>query len=124
MRMRDCVYLGAALVAAAICAAACENKQDPFAEGGQQQLPDSVSYGQHVQPLLEAHCTDCHASYRQGADRNGAPVVLNLDTYADAVTWSEYANEQIQAGTMPPSGGLSDYQRALFQRWVEQGTPE
>jgi uncharacterized membrane protein len=109
---------------AALCLVACKEKRDPFTDGGQQQLPDTVSYTDHIQPLLEGHCTGCHASYRQGADRNGAPVGIDLDTYSDAVASAERANARIQAGTMPPSGGLSDYERGLFQRWVDQGTQE
>jgi uncharacterized membrane protein len=122
--MSRCLCLGAALGVAALCLAACEEKLDPFVEGGQQQLPDTVSYNDHIRPLLEGHCTGCHASHRQGADRNGAPVGIDLDTYSDAVAWAERSNARIQAGSMPPSGGVSDYERALFQRWVDQGTPE
>jgi uncharacterized membrane protein len=122
--MRTLRRCAVAFLLLAACLVACEDKLDPFVEGGQHQLPDSVSYTEHVKPLLDTYCTGCHASFLQGADRNGAPTGVDVDTYAGAVQWADRSNARIQAGSMPPSGGLSSSDRELFQKWVDQGTPE
>ena len=111
------------LLATALLCLACEDKTDPIGDPS-DGLPDAVTYTQHVKPLLDAHCIQCHATSRQGADRNGAPTGVNCDTYAVAQASADRGNARIQAGTMPPSGGLSQYDRSLFAKWVEQGTQE
>ena len=111
----------AALVALLLC---CGTKNDPVGGSTADNLPDTVTYAEHIRPLLETTCTGCHASAREGADRNGAPTGVDFDTYANIALWAERANARIQAGSMPPSGGLDSDDRALFQKWVDQGLPE
>jgi uncharacterized membrane protein len=84
----------------------------------------SITYTQHIKPILDTRCTGCHSSTRQGADRNGAPIDVNLDTYGGAVASSDRANARIQGGSMPPSGGIPSDERALFQAWIDQGLLE
>ena len=111
------------LLATALFCLGCGDKADPVGEPG-DGLPDLVSYTQHIKPLLDTNCIQCHAISRQGADRNGAPVGVNFDTYANARSSADRADARIQAGTMPPTGGLTTYDRSVFHKWVEQGTPE
>jgi uncharacterized membrane protein len=111
----------AALVTLLIC---CGTKSDPVGGSPADGLPDTVTYTQHIRPLLEANCTGCHASTLQGANRNGAPTGVDFDTYANAVQSAERGNARIQAGSMPPSGGLSPDDKVLFQEWVDQGLSE
>ena len=98
----------------------CGDKIDTIEEMDDSDLPEQVTYGEHIRPILEQHCTMCHALNIQGADRQGAPVGVDLDTYQRAMEWSERSNMRIQGGTMPPSGGLSSYDRSLFQKWIDQ----
>ena len=117
-----------ALAAVILLAAACGGtKTDPAApDGDDDGLPGTVTYTGHVKALLDANCIRCHASSLEGRARNGAPADVNLDTYPAAVAAAQRANVQIQLGTMPFDlpGGLPAFERALFQRWVDQGTPE
>lgn len=102
---------------------ACEDKVDPIGETG-GGLPDQVTYNQHIKPLLDSHCVQCHATFRQGADRQGAPLGVDYDTYVAARASATRGNAAIQAGTMPPGDRLLQYDRSLFAKWVAQGTPE
>jgi len=102
----------------------CGDKMDPIAEFDDSGLPDQVTYGENIQTLIEQNCTMCHAQSIQGADRQGAPVGVDLDTFQRAVEWAERSNIRIQAGTMPPAGGLSSYERSLFQKWIDQDLQE
>ena len=85
---------------------------------------DSVTYTSHIKTILNANCTRCHLAELQGADRNGAPVGIDFDNYGDASTNSTRANARIQAGSMPPGGGLDQSDRDKFQAWINQGVPE
>lgn len=98
----------------------CGTKNDPVESLPQDGLPDTVTYTQHIRPLLETNCTGCHASTLQGANRNGAPTGVDFDTYANAAQSAERGNVRIQAGSMPPTGGIDSYDRALFQKWIDQ----
>jgi len=102
----------------------CGDKIDPIAQIDDSGLPEQVTYGDHIRPLLEQHCTVCHAQNIQGADRQGAPVGVDLDTFQAVVEWAERSNVRIQGGTMPPAGGLSDFDRSLFQKWIDQDLQE
>jgi hypothetical protein len=84
----------------------------------------AVTYCRDIQPILEASCTSCHSSSLAGAARGGAPAGVDYDTYEAAVANSDRGNSRIQAGTMPPGGGVSSTDLALFAAWVAGGTPE
>jgi len=109
---------------ASACVLGCGEKQDP--EGGDDDVDvdGGVTYTEHVAPILDASCISCHAGHLEGADRNGAPVGVNFDTYEAAVESGDAANTRIQAGSMPPSGPLSDDDKAIFQHWVDEGFAE
>jgi uncharacterized membrane protein len=103
--------------------ASCGEKQDPFS--GDSGVNEDVTYTKEIKPILDTNCTGCHASDKQGADRNGAPVGINFDTYADAKANATRANSRIQAGTMPPGGSaLSVEDKAFFQTWLDKGLKE
>jgi len=87
--------------------------------------PAVVTYDGQIKDFLTSYCTRCHSSQLSGADRNGAPVGRNWDTYAGIEPFASLANSRIQAGTMPPTAPKPDAcDRALFQAWVDQGAPE
>ncbi len=112
----------------------CGEKQDPVgatdagmdgqADGQNQSDDDAVSYSKQIASLLNTHCVSCHATTNSGAQRNGAPIGVDFDTYDSAKASAQRANTRIQAGTMPPAGPLSDEEKALFQSWLDQGTRE
>jgi uncharacterized membrane protein len=110
------IYIGLSLF--------CGTKNDSVGGLPEDGLPDTVTYTEHIRPLLEASCTGCHASTLHGANRNGAPTGVDFETYARAAQSAERGNARIQAGSMPPSGGVGSNDRALFQKWVDQGLLE
>jgi hypothetical protein len=103
--------------------AACGDKQDPVHvfDGDGSEV---VTYSSDIKPLLENNCLRCHSVSVSGSDRNGAPVDINFDTYDDIYSHADIANQRIQSGTMPPTGSLSDQEKALFQQWIADGKLE
>jgi uncharacterized membrane protein len=102
--------------------AGCGSKNDPVGSGnGGNGSGENITYTSQIQALLEANCTSCHSSMLSGNARNGAPPNVNHDTYEAAVAAAPRANIRIQAGTMPPGGGLSQADRDLYQHWVDEG---
>jgi len=114
------------LVAAALFVIGCSDKDDPVSStGGNGGNPqDTVTYTADIKTVLDSRCISCHASSLQGAARNGAPAGVNFDTYNAAVASGNRANVRIQAGTMPPAGGIPQSERDLFQQWIDQGLLE
>lgn len=107
-----------------LLATSCGDKIDPVTIF---PPPDDevVSYVEDIKPILDNYCILCHSTGKQGVERQGAPVTLNLNTYEVAVAASPLANIRIQSGTMPPIGAKpTDSERALFQAWIDQGTPD
>jgi mono/diheme cytochrome c family protein len=86
----------------------------------------ATTYTKNILPqIFQPNCLVCHSSILEsGSARNFAPVSVNFDTYTDAVTSSQRANQRVQAGTMPPSGGLSQSEMDLFGKWLDAGAPE
>lgn len=109
-------------VVALACLVGCGEKQDPG--GGGSSGSGSVTYSEDVAPIFDANCIGCHAAYREGAERNGAPVDVNFDTYEGAEESGERANTRVQAGSMPPPGPLSAEDKETFQAWADEGFPE
>ena len=123
MRMYPSTHL-AFLTALLVLAIGCGDKIDPLAGPGGDVGTD-VTYTGQIKQVLDTNCIRCHSSDRQGAERNGAPPSVNLDTYEGAVDASARALVRIQAGTMPPdTGGIPQGDRDLFQAWVDQGLKE
>lgn len=84
-----------------------------------------VSWEGSVAPVLTTWCTPCHASTVPEADRRGAPLGLDFDSWEEA---SRYADRIAAAAgpdtaRMPPGGGLTEEQRAQLVRWADCGAP-
>ena len=107
--------------------AGCGDKIDPITvnppppDGGNSDAV--ISYDMDIKPILDSHCILCHASDKQGLERNGAPVQVNLDSYENVTPFAQNANARIQSGTMPPTGGIPLEERTLFQGWIDQSLP-
>ena len=102
-----------------------EHEDDDGSGGGPDCEGDDVPGYADVD--IFATCTMCHSSTLMGADRNGALVTVNFDTYAAAMTSAAKAVDRVSAGAMPPpSSGLTvtDAEADELERWVLCGTPE
>jgi uncharacterized membrane protein len=100
-----------------------KGSEPPGGDGGVDTVAEVV-YSSNVatiKPLLDTYCAGCHSSALSGTDRNGAPAGIDFDTYEGAVANAEEGNDEIQSGGMPPSGGLSDEDKRLFQLWLDTG---
>ena len=101
----------------------CGSKIDP-----NQILPtgggtEQVTYAGTAKEIFDLNCIFCHSTHKTGNYRNGAPPDVNLDTYEGIAAAISQANPRIQAGTMPPTGGIPLEDRALIQQWVDAGLP-
>lgn len=92
-----------------------------------------VTWHQHLAPLVAEKCAGCHTA--------GGIAPFALTSYDEAKPWAAGMVASIDAGKMPPWGAeetdectppgvfkddirLSDNERELFQRWMDDGTLE
>jgi len=87
----------------------------------QVTAPKTVTYTAQIQKLVTDNCLSCHSFQKTGVTRYGAPANSNYDTYEQLVSNAVTVNSYIQAGQMPPDGGLSAADRKLFQDWLDGG---
>lgn len=82
----------------------------------------TVTYDANIADLMASRCLNCH----DDPTANGAPFSLN--TFDLVLARNEVILDAIQGvnGTsiMPPSGGLSATEVALFQEWINDGLLE
>ena len=64
--------------------------------------------------FFASYCTSCHSI--NAADRHGATVGVDFDTEADID--ASAVQRVLDAGTMPPGGGLTDDDRTLITEWL------
>lgn len=92
-------------------------------------LPDVVSFNAHIRPIMSNTCFACH-----GPDEETNESGLRLDAYEHAVESAIVPGESDEslvyqrlideADPMPPADfrhHLTDYDRALLKRWIDQG---
>jgi uncharacterized membrane protein len=74
-------------------------------------------------PFVYTYCTGCHSATT--ADRGGAPVTVDLDTYEGVVGWLDRVRVRaVTLQNMPPTGGPPDDELAVFGDWLRCGAPE
>ncbi|MEO1450909.1 MAG: cytochrome c, partial [Bacteroidota bacterium] len=90
-------------------------------------LPDTVTFSVHIAPLIYENCTPCH--------RPGSAGPFNLITYPEVRRKAKTIRRVVRSGYMPPWPAdpdyrhfageklLSDFQKGLIEKWVEQGAP-
>jgi hypothetical protein len=72
---------------------------------------EPLSFERHIKPL-----------FREG-DRQSMKQAFDLWSYDDVVQNSSAILGRLRDGTMPCDGAWPDEEVALFQTWVEAGTP-
>jgi uncharacterized membrane protein len=70
-------------------------------------------------------CLGCHSEQVTGDARNGAPELVNFDTYEQFANAAEMASYLVKNRLMPyPSGeGPTEEQRTELYDWAECGKP-
>jgi hypothetical protein len=72
---------------------------------------EQISFKRHIKPL-----------FREG-DRQSMKWAFDLWSHDEVAGNSDAILERLRDGTMPCDGAWSDDQIAVFQDWVEAGTP-
>ena len=118
MRIQSTVGGAAFALAAAIVASATGS-----ASASQRSNGRIVTYSRDIRPILQSHCTICHAPR--------GPAPMPLVTYADALKWATRIKEQTLLGRMPVwhaargygafanDPTLSPFERAAIVEWVD-----
>ncbi len=116
------------LLGAALALAACGSESagdSPAVDANSQQ---ALTYYQDLKPIIDGKCGACHVEGGIG------PFVM--DNYADAKAHGGTSMLAINAGIMPPwapnndcnsyhgDRSLSEEQKAMFNRWVDEGMLE
>ena len=95
----------------------------------QRALPEVVSFNAHIRPIMSNTCFACH-----GPDEETNKSGLRLDAYEFAVESAIVPGESDESlvyqrlvdedDPMPPADfrhHLTEYDKALFKRWIDQG---
>lgn len=94
----------------------------------QYQAQPTATFHQHIQPLLETRCAQCH--------RHSGVAPTHLFSYSDAKGWSKMIREVIRTERMPPwfvddfysshpaEPRLTAEEKRLFYSWIDTGFPE
>ncbi len=91
-----------------------------------QACEDSaISWQTFADGYVRNWCRGCHSAELAGDGRHGAPVGVNFNERGDMTKHYEHIKARAtgDAPTMPPAGGPSEEERALFAAWLECGTP-
>lgn len=104
------------------------------------QLPEEISFNEHIQPILSENCYACHGPDSSSRKPEKEPLRLDLAAEAfkvrDAGTpvivkgkpaeseFIELIKSKDESEVMPPPDShksLTSHEIALFERWIEQG---
>lgn len=119
------VMLAAIIVFLAACGAEHQNQADNSVD---RSDTTAVTFNTHIAPIVHANCAPCH--------RPGEAGPFSLLTFADLKKRTKMIKYVTQSGFMPPwpanpvyrsfanERGLTDEEKALIKRWIDQGAPE
>lgn len=115
------------LPALALLLLACGDADDDsgVAAGDCDRAP-ALTYDNFGKGFMDTHCAGCHSSLYPEDLREGAPLGVDLDTYAGVLDWHERVGARAlgDSPTMPPGGGPSDEERARLAEWLACGVAE
>ncbi|QDU54517.1 redoxin domain-containing protein [Aeoliella mucimassa] len=92
------------------------------------EASSNITYSQHVAPILQANCVDCH--------REGEIGPFQLTDYDEVSGWGEMVVEVVREGRMPPwhanpkhgefanDRSMSEADKQTIYKWVAAGCPE
>src|SRR5215472_6607975 len=115
-------------LAVLLCAFATTTTRAAEPKPADQDLPDKVTFSEHIAPIVFNNCTCCH--------RPGEAAPFKLMSYGDVRKRGKTILDVVERRYMPPwqpepghgdfrdERRLSDQQIALIERWVESGMAE
>ncbi len=81
-------------------------------------IPETVTYNGHVKAIINGNCGSCHAN----PPTNGAPSsYTNYNEVKTGVEGNIIFRINSAADPMPPTGRMSTNNRAIIQKWKDQG---
>jgi hypothetical protein len=88
-------------------------------------LPEVVSLSEHIQPVFDANCINCHGG-------STAPDLRDENAYFDLISGNYIDIENPEnsylyvkiSGTESMAQYADDYERALILKWIEQGAED
>ncbi|MGV3483067.1 MAG: DUF1553 domain-containing protein [Planctomycetaceae bacterium] len=122
-----------------ILASSARAEEHLMAAGGQRPLPAQISFNAHIRPLMSNTCFVCH-----GPDEDENQSAFRIDSFEAATSTLPSDDELVGIRPNDPEGSevyrrimgqddvepmppadfrhqLSDYDKALFRKWIEQG---
>ncbi len=109
------------MILALLLLAACKDGGDTALEPPEEAWCGTWTSVGH--PTMLTYCTTCHSSQLDGHDRNEAPRWVDLDTLGGVRLEAERVAARVEAGDMPPGGGMPPEQAQRLLRWLECGAP-
>lgn len=106
------------LLLAALTLAGCSGEPSDTAPCTREPALNWQNFGQ---PFMQAYCDSCHSSLLREDQRQGAPMGIDLDSYADAVRWAPRIRARVllpEPPEMPPGGGPTTDELALLDEWL------
>lgn len=99
----------------------CNSEGGDSAEADPCERTPALSYDNFGHSLMDQQCAGCHSSLMPEGQRGGAPLGVDLDTYAGVLQWVERVEVRATGPepTMPPGGGLSDEESAHLVEWLD-----
>jgi mono/diheme cytochrome c family protein len=113
---------------------------EPAAEAAGPQLPETISFNEHVQPILSENCYQCHgpdANTREPKDaplrldiaehamtprENGKPVIIPGEPAASLLVKLMHSDKASEIMPPPESHKTMDADEiAILEKWIEQG---
>ncbi len=92
---------------------ACAEEADPRCSREPPLTWENFGHGFTMQ-----FCAGCHSSLIPPSQREGAPEDYNFDTYEGVVYWADKMERPVVDGEMPPGGGPTAAEIALFAEWL------
>jgi hypothetical protein len=86
--------------------------------------PD-VTWESFAAGTIKTWCTPCHSATVPVTERAGAPLGVDFDRYEDVVLHGPSVAVRVSGDSpsMPPSGGLTEVERAKLADWILCGAP-
>lgn len=90
--------------------------------------PESITYTEHVKPIVEKNCFECHApdKYKAMAGRNKIYEYKHLVSMAERGNLMGAVNHEKGYTPMPFNKGIKidTCERVILQKWIDQGMLE
>lgn len=96
---------------------------DGHEDSASAEACDGLTWSQDGLPEMMRWCASCHSSLIQPEDRAGAPLGVDVESLAGVRQHLDRVIARVEAGDMPPAGGVPEDERARLLQWLRCGAP-